>query len=66
MTPKEIESMKRVNEVLRQIYVNRGRTITELQRQLKWCHWVIGFFQICIGLLASGAMIWVAIQQYPY
>jgi hypothetical protein len=40
-------------------------TIAELRRQLKWCHRVF-HLQLCIGLAAAVALIWMTIQKYPY
>ena len=38
----------------------------ELRRQLKWCYWMIGFMQICIGLAACGVLLWSVFQRWPY
>jgi hypothetical protein len=66
MTPKEIAELayEEVDANIDLICEPLKKHNKELRRQLKWCHWVIGFMQICIGLAASGVLLWSVFQKW--
>ncbi len=68
MTPEEIANLayEKAQENIDHICGPLKKHNKELRRQLKWCHLVIGFMQLCIGLAACGVLLWSVFQKWPY